>query len=215
MCSASCLAFGKRALAAADVTSRSVLEVGSRVVQDETMSLRAHVESLNPISYLGVDIVEGAGVDEIASTHELADRFGVGAFDLVVSTEMVEHVRDWRSAFCNLKGVVREGGVLLITTRSPGFAYHGWPHDYWRYTKEDMRVIFADMEIQALEDDPDSPGVFVKARKPRGFAHADLRRIELFSIIGRKPRRQAPSRVHAALYVGALSAYRRARPPQH
>lgn len=175
------------------------------------MTLRGHVESLNPRSYLGVDIVHGRGVDEIASVYELVDRFGVGAFDLVVSTELVEHVRDWRSVFRNLKAVVREGGVLLLTTRSPGFAYHGWPQDYWRYTQRDMHAIFADMEIEALEDDPSSPGVFVKARKPQEFVEADLTNIDLFSIIGRKPRRRAPSRVYAAIYVGALRAYRRAQ----
>jgi SAM-dependent methyltransferase len=210
MCTAACLEFGERALTALDVRGKSVLEVGSRIVQGEGMSLRPHIERLRPAAYLGVDIAEGLGVDEMVSVYDLADRFGEEAFDLVVSTEVVEHLRDWRSAFHNLKAVLRDGGTLLLTTRSPGFAYHGWPHDYWRYTQDDMRAILADMEIQALENDP-TPGVLVKARKPEGFIEADLGEIRLFSILGRKPRRYPPSRFHAILYERLLRSFRWAR----
>ena len=57
-------------------------------------------------------------------------------------------------------------GVLLITTRSPGFKYHGYPFDYWRYTPEDMTRLLRDFEIEDLQNDPLAPGVFVKARRP-------------------------------------------------
>ncbi|HEY7523200.1 MAG TPA: methyltransferase domain-containing protein [Candidatus Limnocylindrales bacterium] len=166
MCNASGIAFGERHLTAAEVQGRDVLEVGAF---DVNGSVRPHVEALKPRSYLGVDIAPGPRVDLVLDAGNLVARFGEAAFDLVITTEMVEHVRDWRTIVRNLKGVLRPGGSLLLTTRSIGFPYHGWPHDFWRYEPDDMRAIFADMEILALEPDSLSPGVFVFARRPEGF----------------------------------------------
>jgi len=99
----------------------------------------------------------------------------------------MEHVRDWRGVIHNIKGVVRPGGTVVVTTRSPGFPFHGFPFDYWRYRPDDMRAIFGDMVIEALEDDPLSPGVFVKMRKPEPFEERDLRSHALHSMLAGKP----------------------------
>jgi SAM-dependent methyltransferase len=145
------------------VAGARVLEVGS---QDLNGSVRPLVVGLGPASYLGVDLVAGPGVDEICDAGELAVRFGRGSFDLVVSTEMLEHVRDWRAAVTNLKLALRIGGWLLVTTRSLGFPFHGYPEDHWRYELDDMRTIFADFDITLLvPDTPPSYGVFMLARK--------------------------------------------------
>jgi SAM-dependent methyltransferase len=166
VCNASGIAFGERHLTAAEVRDRDVLEVGA---YDVNGSVRPHVEALGPRSYLGVDIAAGPRVDMVLDARDLVATFGGAAFDLVITTEMVEHVRDWRTIVRNLKGVIRPGGHLLLTTRSIGFPYHGWPHDFWRYEPDDMRSIFADMEILSIEPDPLSPGVFVFARRPEAF----------------------------------------------
>src|SRR6266576_6160414 len=52
--------FGQRVLGETDVRDRAVLEVGAR---DVNGSLRPWIESLQPASYFGVDIVPGTGVD--------------------------------------------------------------------------------------------------------------------------------------------------------
>ena len=74
---------------------------------------------------------------------------------------------------------------MAITTRSPGFRYHAYPHDYWRYTTADMALIFSDFDIELLEEEQDwsQPGVFVKARKPAGAVEVDLGPIALTSIL--------------------------------
>ncbi len=175
-----CLEFGIRSLTVHDVRGRTVLEVGSR---DVNGSLRGHVEGLAPASYLGVDIAAGPGVDEICPVDCLIDRFGPDRFDLVFSTEMLEHVRDWRAALANLKAVTKPGGVLLFTTRSRGFDFHGYPFDFWRYDLSDVTTLCADFETLALEPDSTQPGVFFKGRKPEGWTSRPLDDVELYSII--------------------------------
>jgi SAM-dependent methyltransferase len=210
LCHAAVIDFGQRMLSAADVTGRKVLEVGSRVVQEQDRTMRHHIEALGPAQYLGVDIIDGYGVDMIADASNLLDHFGPNSWDTVVCTEVVEHVADWRKVFHNLKGVLREGGALLLTTRSPGFQYHGYPYDFWRYTVDDMNAIFGDMDAE-VADDPSAPGVFVFARKPTGFLERDLTGIRLYSIIGRKRRDASPPRIAREAYVAALMIYRKLR----
>ena len=162
MCNPTAIAFGTSALVAADLSGKRVLEVGAR---DVNGSLRPHAESFAPARYIGVDIKPGAGVDELLDATRLLERFGPNSFDVVIATEIIEHVRDWRTVIDNIKSVVRPGGIVLITTRSLGFHYHGYPYDYWRYEPEDMEAIFADWDIERLERDAEAPGVFMLARK--------------------------------------------------
>lgn len=162
MCSPFVLEFGTRCLTTEVVAGRDVIEVGA---YDVNGSIRPHVEALGPRSYLGVDITPGPRVDRLIDARELVEELGPAVADVVISTEVVEHVRDWRIVIQNLKGVLRPGGHLLVTTRSRGFGYHAWPYDFWRYELDDMRSIFGDMEIRALETDPDAPGVFLFARR--------------------------------------------------
>src|SRR5687768_13850689 len=134
MCSDKVLEFGARALTASEVAGKRVIEVGARVVQDPLMTLRHHVTALGPASYLGVDMLPGPGVDETGSALELIDRYGPDSFDVVLSTELLEHIEDWPALIRNLKHVLKPGGVMLLTTRSEGFPYHAWPDDYWRFS---------------------------------------------------------------------------------
>jgi SAM-dependent methyltransferase len=185
MCNATGIDFVARNLTREMVAGRDVLEVGA---YDVNGSVRPSVESLGPARYLGVDITPGPRVDAVMDAGDLVANLGAESFDIVLTTEMVEHVRDWRRVFHNLKTVVRPGGILVVTTRSIGFHYHGWPYDFWRYEPEDMRDIFADFEIIAIERDPEAPGVFVVARRPQAFSER-APTCHLFSIVtGRRER---------------------------
>lgn len=180
MCNNSCLDFGAATIEQSDIRGKRVLEVGSR---DVNGTIRSIVAAFEPAEYVGIDIEAGPGVDQVCGVDELVSRFGRESFDAVLSTEMIEHVRDWRTAISQLKAVLRPGGILLLTTRSKGFPYHDYPFDFWRFELSDMEAIFGDMTVEALESDPSEPGVFVKARRPEIFKAHDLSNIQLFSIL--------------------------------
>lgn len=162
----SVMTFGRSVLAAADIRGKRVVEVGSMNVNG---SLRGYVESLGPSSYVGVDFAAGPGVDVLCDAIALKKRFGKDAFDVVISTEMLEHAEDWRSAITAMKRVLVPNGLLVLTMRGPGFPLHGFPHDWHRFTLDDTRRIFADFQIEALEADPEFSGVLLRARKPRAW----------------------------------------------
>jgi hypothetical protein len=142
------------------------LEVGSGNVNG---SVRPYLERLDPARYVGVDAAPGDGVDLVGDCAELTD-FITDQFDVVISTEMLEHVRDWRACVYEMAKVCAPGGLIVWTTRSPGFPYHGYPEDHWRYTLSDMQEILSALYLRPLTvaDDPDAPGVFAVAQKPSG-----------------------------------------------
>jgi SAM-dependent methyltransferase len=183
MCTGSCLQFIADHLSAEEVRGKSCLEVGSLDVNGSARSL---VTRFQPALYLGVDMQAGPGVDEVCGAEGLIPRFGLCSFDVVISTEMLEHVLDWRAVLHNLKGVLKPGGLMLITTRSFGFGYHAYPFDFWRYELEDMRTLFLDFDLHELLEDPVSPGVFVKAKKPCGFIESNLQDVALYSMVVRR-----------------------------
>jgi len=155
--------FSTTALTEADVKGRRVVEAGALNVNG---SAREVIEAHEPASYLGTDMRDGAGVDQVCMAEDLP----VCCADVLVSTEMLEHAADWQAAMRGMTEALAPGGLLLLTCRGPGFPVHGYPEDHWRYTPETMAAILAacGLEILRCEPDPDpaSPGVFAVARKP-------------------------------------------------
>ena len=152
-----------------------VIEVGSL---DVNGSVRERVMSFNPKSYVGIDFVDGEGVDKLMNAEDLAKEFGKASFDVVISTEMLEHAENWRECVQNMKDIAKDW--IIITTRGIGFPTHAYPDDFWRYTNDDIKKIFADCELVANIPDPEAPGVFVIARKKKG-KRTDLSKIEVYS----------------------------------
>ena len=117
--------------------------------------------------YISTDMREGKGVDIVLDAGDILEHFGEASFDVVLTTEMMEHVCNWDTVIYNMVRVLKPGGLLALTTRSPGFGKHGYPYDFWRFTQDDMKKIFEPVgEILELEDDNSGfPGVGIIFRK--------------------------------------------------
>lgn len=167
--------FATTALTAADVEGRRVLEVGAH---NYNGTARHAITALGPARYLGTDAQPGPGVDLVCPAEKLAEALGEGTADIVVTTEMLEHAEDWRGAMTGITRVLAPAGVLLLTTRGPGFPYHPHPGDYHRFTVDHMTAVAAacGLAVARCEPDPDpaSPGVFLLARKPEDWDGAGM-----------------------------------------
>ena len=95
---------------------RSILEIGSRDVNGSPRQLFIHADR-----YIGIDIVEGAGVDIVAddATFSTEERF-----DTVVCMEVLEHTDKAREICRNAHKHLIDGGVFLVTAAS----YRRVPH---------------------------------------------------------------------------------------
>jgi SAM-dependent methyltransferase len=95
-----------------------VLEIGS---YDVNGSVRALFDGAR--EYVGVDLIEGPGVDQVAYGHEIDEP--VGAFDLTLSGECFEHDPQWSDTFTNMIRLTRPGGLVTFTCASHGRPEHG------------------------------------------------------------------------------------------
>ena len=169
---ASAYNFATTALDEAEVRGKVVVEAGA---MDVNGSARAAIEAHGPDSYLSTDMRSGIGVDVECTAEALPDLLGEDSADVVVSTEMLEHAADWQAAIRGMTAILKPGGLLVLTTRGPGFPLHGYPEDHWRFTVEAMGQIIKafGLDVLRLEPDGEAPGVFVKARKPDTWTMPD------------------------------------------
>lgn len=140
-------------------TGKRVLEVGSCNVNG---SVRSIIQS-SAKEYVGVDIDEGLGVDRVCDAGMLHLVYDPESFDVVISTEMLEHAERWDNALENMKAVVKPGGYLILTTRSYGFPFHN-PPDHWRFEIHHLAKEMMGWQC-SFSNDPQVPGVFMVAAK--------------------------------------------------
>lgn len=94
--------------------------------------------------YMGADF--GAGHD---ITIEPDGRVGAadGSADVVVSFQVLEHVRDIDMYLREAQRVLRPGGLLLLSTHGT-WLYHPHPQDHRRWTREGL---IGDIQIRGFE----------------------------------------------------------------
>ncbi|NIQ88688.1 MAG: hypothetical protein GWN93_06235 [Deltaproteobacteria bacterium] len=83
-----------------------VLECGSLDINGTPRPLFKECE------YVGLDWRDGPGVDVVSLTHHYRDDAG---FDVVISTEMLEHDPYWLVSACSMVELLRTGGSLILT----------------------------------------------------------------------------------------------------
>ena len=65
------------------------------------------------------------------NAHSL--EFPDACFDVVISTEVIEHDDEFWTSIREMGRVLRSRGWLILTARGNGFMLHGYPDDYWRF----------------------------------------------------------------------------------
>ena len=78
-------------------------------------------------------------------------------YDLLVLTEVLEHVPDWAKAFENLASLLKVGGLCIITT--PFFyMLHEEPYDFWRSTDHALRHFAASHGFEVFHSQRNGDG---------------------------------------------------------
>lgn len=115
--------------------------------------------------FIATDIYETPHTDQIASITESV--FQKETFDLVIVSEVLEHVFDHHSAFKTLSEIVKKDGYVLITVP---FEYPEHGEDYWRYTGRTLDLLllrygFKTVEAQEGFDGEKKTNIFRLAQK--------------------------------------------------
>jgi len=133
-----------------------VLDIGSLDINGNNRYLFE-----NP-NYTGIDIGEGNNVDIVCKGHEFKSK---EKFDLIISTECLEHDKHWRETLLNAYNLLKKNGLLIISCAAPGREEHGtfksssfcspFTQDYYRNIGEndfkevlDLDKLFIDFELK-------------------------------------------------------------------
>jgi SAM-dependent methyltransferase len=91
--------------------------------------------------YVGVDVQENPQADLHGAIEDLPVE--AGSFDIVLCTQVLEHVDDPGVAVRELHRVTAPGGRVLASTHGV-MLYHPNPQDYWRWTHTGLEKLFRD-----------------------------------------------------------------------
>lgn len=116
--------------------------------------MRAELIDLG-FEYRAMDFQQNSAgtVDYVCSIESpLPDILAKQRFDLIVCTEVLEHVADWHAAFANFRELLAPAGSLLITVPH-SFPLHEEPFDFWRPTLHAIRHFAAlyGLEVSVAE----------------------------------------------------------------
>lgn len=110
-------------------------------------------------AYFGVDAVAGEWVDDVAPAESLP--YEDESFDVVICTQVLEHVDDPPKVLSEIERVLAPGGVAFLSTHGV-YLYHPDPsdsdRDYWRWTHSGLSRIFnqaaewEELKVQAQGD---------------------------------------------------------------
>ena len=183
-----------------------VLEIGPDHVPSTYQQMVAAERSRDgPAVWETVDLASRPGMTH-AATNEYAFPIPEACYDVVVSGQVMEHVRKPWLWLRELARVCRAGGHVL--TISPvSWPYHEAPVDCWRAYPEGMRALYEDAGLEVLESSwktleprgllprcprpisDHAPGLLYKLAR---FLHWPLARSYDTITIGRKPAGRRP-----------------------
>lgn len=101
-------------------------------------------------TYTGIDLGPGPNVDIVCKAHE----FKPGRqYDVVISTECLEHDKYWKETLQNAIDLLKPGGLLLITCATTGRAEHGTVRSGTAWAAPHAQQQFEDYYMNLTEED--------------------------------------------------------------
>ena len=128
----------------ADYENLDILEIGSG---DISINQSAEHIFKNAKLFIQTDVNKSYGHEYLDITNEIQIE---EKFDLIICTNVLEHIFDIKSAIKNLNYLLKENGQLLV---SVPFIYplHDEPEDFWRFTEHALKKIFSDFKILTIK----------------------------------------------------------------
>ncbi len=104
---------------------------------------------------VAIDLTPRPGIHVVTDAQRLA--FCDGSFEVILCTEVLEHIPDPQSAIDEMFRVLAPGGRLVLTTRFL-FPIHDAPHDYFRFTKYGLRHLLRRFDALDVREETTSVG---------------------------------------------------------
>ena len=145
-------------------SAAAVLEIGSYNVNGSVRDLFTEVRL-----YLGIDLRPGLGVDQVVGA---SDFDGLGRYDIVVCTSVMEHVLNPADVTECAWRALRSAGLLLLTTVTPQYQPHGnnggpvGTEHYAGIEPSALEVMLRDWEDVLIDYHPGRAEVYARAVKP-------------------------------------------------
>ena len=132
-----------------------VLEMGTKRSNPEVSTMH-RAWAAEDADYVCTDIEMGIDVDVVADAHQLSAAFAENTFDSVISVSVFEHLQRPWIATHEIAIILKPGGETLIYTHF-AFPIHGYPCDYFRFTKEALETICSDAGLEIVGSDYENP----------------------------------------------------------
>jgi SAM-dependent methyltransferase len=92
---------------------------------DVNGTARHLVDAVRRCHWTAADIEPGLGVDWVMDATQPVEPKDQSAWDVVLCTEVLEHVRDWSLVLLAIASLLKPGGYAFITCASTGRRPHG------------------------------------------------------------------------------------------
>jgi SAM-dependent methyltransferase len=155
----------------AGVEDKRVLEIGSLDVNATEQGLYIRDLCEGCAAYHGIDEHEGHGVDEAVGA---ADYNGKGKYDIVITTEALEHAARPEDIIECAQRALRPGGLLIVTAAGEGRQAHDCDGGVYRgvepyknVTRSMLEAWLEEWDVVQVAENTEAHDIYATARKPK------------------------------------------------